>query len=200
MGVSMAGMLAPSLSAVPTGVWALIFCASTVWFGWRAAVDSEGEGIDGRALGQHLPHLLMSAAMVYMWIVVDWSSSMGATHGTALLNMTGSSAGRWPLPTIVLAILLFADGALTFGVNLHQRAPRLSCSGMAMAHVDEHSFMRGEPHLESSAGWDNPPCSAPTNGAPANGAPTSGALTPRAVIVCQLVMSLVMGYMVVSLL
>src|SRR5580698_3216778 len=52
MGVSMAGMLTPSLAAVPNPLWVLVFGASILWFGWRVVHDSDTESV-GRPIGQH---------------------------------------------------------------------------------------------------------------------------------------------------
>ena len=203
MGVSMAGMLMPSLAALPTGLWLVVFSASTLWFGWHVVRESDRESVAGRAASQHLAHLLMSAAMVYMLIVAEWTGSMGTPGGSAMLHMSAASmsAVRWPLLTVLIAVLLLGDGVLTFGLNLRQgvpaRAQGLPAQGLpavpqgvlAMAGVGESGRDLGV-GPESSRHPDAP------DGAVAAARP----LAPRSVMVCQLVMSLVMGYMVLSLL
>jgi hypothetical protein len=197
MGVSMAGMLTPSLAAVPTGLWVLVFCASTLWFGWRAVAEADRDIIGGHALGQHLPHLLMSAAMVYMLVVVEWTGSMGAARGGSMAGMagmagSGSGAARWPLLTIGLAVVLLGDGALSFGLNFSQVMARLPDGSMAMARADR-TMVRADGtdgRLGKSA--------VRLDVRPSPATPT--VVAPRSVMVCQLVMSLVMGYMLVSLL
>lgn len=74
MGISMAGMLVPALglfSAGPvTTAWTVVWVAATAWF----AVDVVRRVARGHLLSRHLsgharhhlPHLAMSAAMVYM--------------------------------------------------------------------------------------------------------------------------------------
>jgi hypothetical protein len=183
MGVSMAGMLAPSLAAGPTGLWVLAFCASTGWFGWRVVRDAEGDRAAAQPLGQHVPHLLMSGAMVYMLVVVAWSGSTGLSHRVSMagmsMSMGGSGAARWPLLTVALAVLLLGDGALTFGRNLRQvPAPLVHASMVPEGAVPSSVALEVRPTVTSG----------------------SSVLAPRSVMVCQLVMSLVMGYMLVSLL
>jgi hypothetical protein len=188
MGFSMAGMLMPSLAAVPTGLWVLVFCASTLWFGWRTVRDSDNAAA-GRLIGQHLPHLLMSAAMVYVLIVAEWTGSMSG-HGATGLAMGEMNAARWPLMTVLVAALLLGDGALTFGFNMRQLAPDRGRSDLALARVGGGTAAPGD-------GPENTP--ARTGADPG----TTGAervLAPRSGLVCQLVMSLVMGYMLLSLL
>jgi Domain of unknown function (DUF5134) len=190
MGVSMAGMLTPSLAAVPTGLWVLVFSASTLWFGWRAVAEADREVVGGHALGQHLPHLLMSAAMVYMLVVVEWTGSMAASHGGSMAGMpgmagmSGGSAARWPLLTIGLAIVLLGDGALSFGVNLRQLMARPD-GAVTMVGTDGSGRRSGE----TAVRLDVRPSPA-----------TTAVVAPHSVMVCQLVMSLVMGYMLFSLL
>jgi len=188
MGFSMAGMLMPSLAAVPTGLWVLVFCASTVWFGWRVVRDSDNAA-SGRPIGQHLTHLLMSAAMVYVLIVAEWTGSMSG-HAAAALGMGEMNAARWPLMTILVAALLLGDGALTFGFNLRQLAPNRGRTDLALARVGGGTAAPGDGPETTPVGS----CAHPgTTGA-------GRVLAPRSGMGCQLVMSLVMGYMLLTLL
>jgi Domain of unknown function (DUF5134) len=180
MGVSMAGMLTPRLDAVPTGVWVVVFAASTLWFGWRAASGAEGEAGGGSPIGQHVPHLLMSAAMVYVLVVAEWAGSMSGSR------MAGMSAVRWPLLTVALAVLLLGDGVITFRRNLRQMVPQVAGDVPAASFVAEG----GSPL--APAGSVTVRVDAP--------ATMPLLLAPRAVMVCQLVMSVAMGYMLLSLL
>ncbi len=190
MGVSMAGMLAPSLAAVPTGLWVMVFGTSTLWFGWRVVRDADRETA-ASPIGQHLPHLLMSAAMVYMLIVAEWMGPMrGSAAATA--GMAGMALGeaRWSLLTVVLAVLLLSDGAFTFGLNIRNLVPQRMHAELSLARVGAGDAVRGGEHVPPvtmAAGW---------GGAMSTG----GALAPRSAMVCQFVMSLVMGYMLLSLL
>jgi hypothetical protein len=181
MGVSMAGMLAPTLAAVPTGIWLFVFSASTLWFGWRAVYGADRAAQAGDALGQHVPHLLMSAAMVYMLIVAEWGGSMSGS------GMAAMSAVRWPLLTVALAALLLGDGALTFSRSVRQLVPAVAGDG---------PVTRADPD-EVAPGSESQGTVLVQVEAPARAAQV---LAPRAVMVCQLVMSVAMGYMLLSLL
>jgi hypothetical protein len=190
MGISMAGMLMPTMAAVPSGLWLLVFSATTLWFGWHVVRESDREAVGGHIAGQHLPHLLMSAAMIYMLIVAEWTGSMSAHRGSAMAHMSAMGAARWPLMTIVIAGLLLGDGALTFGRNLRQMALPPAGRQLAMAGVGEPGRRPGGLPGESPVRRD----------ARQNLAANPDLLAPRSVMVCQLVMSLVMGYMLLSLL
>jgi hypothetical protein len=192
MGASMAGMLTPTLAFVPSGLWVLVFSATTLWFGWHVVRESDRESVGSHAGFEHLPHLLMSAAMIYMLIVAEWTGSMGTHRGSAMPHMSAAAMGaaRWPLLTIVIAGLLLGDGALTFGRNLRQMALQAPGRQLAMAATGEPAQRPGglsdESPVRRNVRQDH------------SGAPDL--LAPRSVMVCQLVMSLVMGYMLLSLL
>jgi hypothetical protein len=198
MGVSMAGMLAPSLAAGPTRLWVLIFAASTVWFGWRVARDADSEGVGTYSLGQHLPHLLMSAAMVYMLIVVAWSGSMPMPQGAGMMAMgaAGTSAAPWSILTIALVVLLFGDGALAFGRSMRRAIPqpRRAVAQPRVGTLWAAMVERPGPPSEGTA----PDAAVLVDVRQGEGHGVS-VLAPRSVMVCQLVMSLVMGYMLLSL-
>jgi hypothetical protein len=191
MGVSMAGMLAPSLAAGPTDMWVLVFLASTVWFGWRVVRDADLEAVGSRAFGQHLPHLLMSAAMVYM-ILIAWSGSMGSSQQGSMMAMGSSGAGAapWSFLTVALALVLVGEGALTLGRTLRRVIPQpqgASLSAQMMAPSG------------GSHGATGPDASVLLVAARQSDVPSVRVLAPRSVMVCQVAMSLVMGFMLLSL-
>jgi hypothetical protein len=190
MGVSMAGMLAPSLAAGPTDMWVLIFTTSTVWFGWRVVRDADREAVGSHPFGQHLPHLLMSVAMVYM-ILMAWSGSMGAPQRAGMMAMgaAGANAAPWSLLTIALAALLFGDGALTFGRSLRRVVPQSQGGTLSAGMMERPGPTQGAIRQEVSALVD----------VRQSEVPGAHVLAPRSVMVCQVVMSLVMGYMLLSL-
>ena len=100
------------------------------------------------------------------------------------------SAVRWPLLTVVIAVLLLGDGVLTFGLNLRHEMRALPQGVLAMARARESEVGHGGVVRDSSALHED------RQGA----APAPRQLAPRSVMVCQLAMSLVMGYMLLALL
>ena len=97
MGVAMAGMLVPSLAAVPNRTGLLAFGAATAWFaatlirGWRAH--------RGSASAAHAGHVLGGAAMVYMF----WSMHSADPSGMSMPGMTHPGAEQLPAVGVVLA-------------------------------------------------------------------------------------------------
>jgi hypothetical protein len=108
MGLAMAGTLTASLSTLPSGGWEVIFGALTAWFAYRVAREYRGRGLRALVSEHHAPHLLHSAAMLYMFLALRGSAShAGAPARPA---MPGMSAAGLRLPTLALlfAFLLCA--------------------------------------------------------------------------------------------
>ncbi len=70
MGLAMAGTLAASLRTLPSGAWEVIFGALTAWFAYRVAREYHGRGLRALVSEHHAPHLLHSAAMLYMFLAL----------------------------------------------------------------------------------------------------------------------------------
>jgi Domain of unknown function (DUF5134) len=95
MGIAMAGMLVASLTTLPNGVWDAIFAVLTAWFGWRVYRESRWQGAHVLADGHHMPHLVHSAAMLYMFVALNAAtagsgggmSGMGGGSGTAMQTL-----------------------------------------------------------------------------------------------------------------
>lgn len=128
MGVSMAGMLIPSLhlttgTAATTAVWTVVWTAVTVWFAADITRTTITAGWRAGHAGHHLPHLVMSAAMIYM---------LATPTGRA--GMSGVAATPWT--GAAYALLLFMAGYAV--VTLDRIRPshpgdRLLAPGMAAA-------------------------------------------------------------------
>ena len=67
MGIAMAGVLVASLSTLPNVAWEAVFAAMTAWFAWCLWRESRGSGAGALARGHYAPHLVHSAAMLYMF-------------------------------------------------------------------------------------------------------------------------------------
>jgi hypothetical protein len=192
MGVAMAGMFEPGLTAVPGAAWSVVFAAGAAWFAWQA-IRAGGRGADGRRCAHPAPHAVESAAMVYMLVPIgSWRSGRGA--GMAMPGMTqGATTGN---PALTLVLALFMLGYVLWAID------RLAGLSRAMAAATA----RG-----TGAGWSSgravtvaAVASVPGGPAPASMAygdrPASLALAPRGAVCYKIAMALTMGYMLVMML
>jgi len=115
MGVAMAGILVPRTGLRPAGpwtaLWAVVFAAAAGWFAWRAGLAWWLARRPVPPAGHHLPHLIMSGAMVYVLLAAGHGA--GSAPGAAM----GGTGARFPLLAITAAqfmagYVLWAAGRL----------------------------------------------------------------------------------------
>jgi hypothetical protein len=111
MGIAMAGMLASSLATLPNHAWAVVFGVLTVWFGYRVVRDYRASGARALAVGHCAPHLVHSAAMLYMFLAITAPAAAG---GSAMSDMSGMSAmsgmSTLSVPTVAFVFALILAG------------------------------------------------------------------------------------------
>jgi Domain of unknown function (DUF5134) len=109
MGIAMAGTLVAGLSTLPNAAWEVIFAVMTAWFAWCLWQETRGHGVTAVTRGHHAPHLVHSAAMLYMFAALAGPAPGG---GSGMAGMAGSPGGMQSLhaPTLafVFALLLIA--------------------------------------------------------------------------------------------
>ena len=111
-------------------MWILV----AVWFGISVIRDASRRTDGHRFTGHHLPHLVMSGAMIYMLSIM----AAGTTRtGSSLTGMSGMSAsgGLVPVPTLDYAFVIFMIG---YAVLVIDRLPRLSIDGTGDLQVAGH--------------------------------------------------------------
>jgi len=122
MGLAMAGMLVPRLTLLDgrslwdttwwASGWAMVFGGFATWFGWRIGRFYRSAGRLTPASAHHLPHLVMSGAMVYMLVAVSRPALGSGPGGGAAgaMGMGSATAGgiRFPLLAILLAQFMAA--------------------------------------------------------------------------------------------
>ena len=109
MGVAMAGMLVPALTTLPTGVWEAVFVGLAGWFSWQSVrflarhLGQGGEHVLHH-VSHYLTHLVMSCAMLYMYLAAPTG---GAAHagGMSMGGATGATANFVGLPLFFLIVL-----------------------------------------------------------------------------------------------
>ena len=117
MGIAMTGILVPGLSTLPHAVWEVVFAVMTAWFAWCLRRERRGRGAAAVAGGHYAPHLVHSAAMLYMFAALAGPSAEGSGMSMSgpggMSGMAGGPSGGMPTlhaPTLALifALLLIA--------------------------------------------------------------------------------------------
>jgi hypothetical protein len=133
MGVAMAGMLIPGLLIVTAGasttVWIVVWVIVTVWFAVsviRDAVRHPGDSFTGH----HIPHLVMSGAMIYMLA----APGIGGSPTGASMSAMGAGSNL-PLPTLDYAFLIFMIG---YAVTVIDRLPQIAIVGSGDLAIAGH--------------------------------------------------------------
>jgi hypothetical protein len=128
MGVSMGGMLIPGLGIVTAGpsttVWIVVWVLVTIWFALSVIRGVVRGGPGSRFSGHHLPHLVMSGAMIYT--LAASTSPMGGAGMKSAMSGMGSAGGLVPWPTVDALFLVFMAG---YAVLVIDRFPLLTLAG-----------------------------------------------------------------------
>ena len=94
MAIAMAGMLAPGLSTLPNVAWEVIFGLLTAWFAYRVVADARANGVRALAAGHCAPHLVHSAAMLYMFLALAAPAAAAGWRAWAGWGRIGSAMRR----------------------------------------------------------------------------------------------------------
>ena len=213
MGIAMAGTLVAGLSTLPDAAWEVIFALMTAWFAWCLWRETRGHGIAAVASGHHAPHLVHSAAMLYMFAALAGPASGG---GSGMAGMAaGSSGGMQTLhaPTLALifALLLIAytvrdlDRKAGADGYFHVVGRPFTPAGPALATAAAGGTVCGAPAGggESAVATMVPPDTAPAEvppGDPATGQVAASPaerllLSPAVVKGCRVAMGVTMAFM-----
>lgn len=122
MGVAMAGILVPGISILPNAAWEAAFAVMTAWFAWYLWRESRGHGAAAVARGHYAPHLVHSAAMLYMFAALAAPGTSTSSTG-GMSGMAGWSSGGTPTLHASTLALIFALLLIAFAVrDLDRRA------------------------------------------------------------------------------
>jgi hypothetical protein len=109
MGVAMAGMLVPGLNPLGATAWEVIFAGLAAWFTAKSARFFARHGLRGRSsdhfhgISHYLTHLVMSCAMLYMYLAGVSATTVHAT-GMVMAPVAGT-ADFVALPLLFIAVL-----------------------------------------------------------------------------------------------
>ena len=210
MGIAMAGMLVSSLTTLPNGAWEVIFALLTVWFGYRVIRDARRSGVRALAGGHCAPHLVHSAAMLYMFLALAT-----APGGPGMSAMGGGSATqtlKYPTLAFVFALILVGYAIWDIDQLSGKRYSRVGAilTVAAVPAAGVPALAGAEPGTLASgavasaipaqgAGAGTAPVQTPdAETAPAGTAPAGGAawlLSAGTTVACRIVMGATMAFM-----
>jgi hypothetical protein len=154
MGIAMAGILLPGLSILPNAAWEVVFAVMTAWFAWRLWQECRRRGAAAVAHGQYAPHLVRSAAILYVFAALAGPSAAGSGMSmsgpggmSGMPGMAGGSSGGMPTlhaPTLALIFVL-----LMVAFIVHDLDRPAAADGYF--HVAGHRFMTGGSTLAATA-------------------------------------------------
>jgi hypothetical protein len=203
MGIAMAGMLASGLTTLPDAAWEVIFALLTVWFGYRVVRDARSNGARALAGGHCAPHLVHSAAMLYMFL------ALGAAGGPGMGGMGGSATQALKYPTLAFVFALILIGYTTWDLD-QLSGKRYSRASVSLPLARVPALAGAEPGALASgavvsgdfaqaAGTGAAPAGTASAGAaPAGAALASGAswlLSPATTVSCRIAMGATMAFM-----
>jgi hypothetical protein len=212
MGLAMAGMLASSLATLPDAAWEVIFAVATVWYAYRVTRDARSNGVRALAGGHCAPHLVHSAAMLYMFLAL----AAPAAGGSGMGGMSdGAAMQTLKYPTLAFAFALVLVGYTIWdldqlsGKRYGRAGASLALAGVpaaagvpALAGADPGALTSGAGlpvgavafgDLAQAAGSGAAP--AVTEGTEAGSARAGWLLSPGVTVGCRIAMGAAMAFM-----
>ncbi len=188
MGTAMAGMLVPRLNVLPGSVWATVFAAAAAWFGWHA-IRVRGTVVPGASRCRYpVPHLIESAAMVYMLMPAAGQRPAHAGPAMVMPGMSVSAAPAAGFPALAAVLALFMIGYIIWTTD------RLATLARAKATTASPRVTRDHPAVAAAPA--EPSGTRPRHGNLAGQA----MLAPKLASCCKIAMSIAMGYMLILML
>ncbi|MGD0556201.1 MAG: DUF5134 domain-containing protein [Streptosporangiaceae bacterium] len=186
MGVSMAGMLAAGLRTLPDTLWEVIFGVLTAWFVWQVVRDARVSGIRALAGGHCAPHMVHSAAMLYMYLALVTSSG----SGSGMSGMGGATTQSLSYPTLAFAFGLVLAGYSVWDLDqLSGRRYSLANATLALAGSSTVVLSGAGPGSGSAVGVAPPQ--------PEESGDVSRELlrSPGLAVICRIAMGVTMAFM-----
>jgi opacity protein-like surface antigen len=202
MAIAMAGMLAGGLRTLPDSAWEVIFGVLTAWFGYRVLRDARASGVRALAGGHCAPHLVHSAAMLYMFLALS-----GPAAGGGMGGMGGSAMQTLHYPTLafvfglVLAGYSVRDLDLLSGSRYAVTVPAPALAGvpvLAGTEIGKGAF----PGLPAGGGTDGgapSPAAEPEPAHPGPDAARTLLLSAGVTVGCRIAMGVTMAFMLFAM-
>ena len=209
MGIAMAGMLASGLTTLPDRAWEVIFALLAVWFGYRVVSDARSNGARALAGGHCAPHLVHSAAMLYMFLALAAPAAAGSGMGG------GSVMQALKYPTLAFAFAMILIGYTIWdldqlsGKRYSRAGASLSLAGVPAAGVP--ALAGGEPGALASGAlmsggavasgdspkkaWSGAPAGETTSAEAAPAEVAAWLLSTGTTVGCRIAMGATMAFM-----
>jgi hypothetical protein len=212
MALAMAGTLAPGLAVLPSVAWRVIFAMLTAWLAERVVFDARAHGIRALAGGHCAPHLVHSAAMLYMFLaLVPPASGDGAQmpgmggYGSALPGL------RYPTLALVFALVLIGYTVWDLDQLSSRRhsftlavaaLPGTAVSGAALAGLPALAAAEGEPVTFPGPAASGPAAAADSVASDESSRPgvREILLSPGMTVGCRIAMGVTMAFMLLIML
>jgi len=191
MGTAMAGMLVSDLNPIPSGAWEVVFSGLAAWFIWRCYQfvkdPSTGFGYDQHLhrFSRRLIHLLMSLAMLYMFLATVPAAVRSG--GSMAMGAASGATTNFVLLPLVFIVSLFASAIWELNRLGHLSASRTPQSQAAPAFASVRGGSPTTSETSNTTDQDVERVSATW-------------LAPRLEEVSHIVMCVTMGYMLVLML
>ena len=213
MAIAMAGMLVSSLTTLPNAAWEIIFALLTAWFAVRVVRDARANGVRALAGGHCAPHLVHSAAMLYMFLALV---TPAAGRGAGMSGM-GSATQTLRYPTLAFVFALILVGYTIWDLDqlsgrrygtTPARAPLAGVTAavpaLAVAGSPTATFSAPPASgLAAVASTTSAPADADVAAVPDADRPETGAaargllLSPAVTIGCRIAMGATMAFMLI---
>jgi Domain of unknown function (DUF5134) len=197
MGTAMAGMFLPQLHLLPNSAWAVLFGTWAVWF---AASALHARGTAGRRWRCRfpVPHLVECIAMVYMLLALP-TAQRGP--GMAMPGMGPSPGAAAGFPALALVLALFVLGYILWTADQLAARARAKTTLAAPPRTPHRALVTipapAPSRLATLASAIDTPHTAETSPPhPAAGHPL---LAPQFADFSKIVMSITMGYMLITM-
>ncbi len=135
MGAAMAGVLVTGLHILPNAAWAVVFAVMTAWFDWRLWRQSREHGAGAAIAGPYAPHLVGSAAMLYVFTALARPAPDSGMAGMPGMSGMPGMAGGPPstLPVLRAPTLAFVFAVLLIAFTVRDLDRRPSADGYFQA-------------------------------------------------------------------
>jgi hypothetical protein len=199
MGTAMAGMFLPQLRLLPSSAWAVVFGAAGAWFA-ASAIRARRAAPRRWQCRFPVPHLVECMAMLYVLLALPAGPR---TPGMAMPGMAdpGTAAG---FPALALVLALFMLGYLLWITDRLATGARAAAALAAMPQTPHRPLVTVPAGPSGPSGHVTSPASRTGTSGAAGTTPRPPAghtlLAARYAECGKIVMSLAMGYMLITML